>query len=233
MFLLVSVRHVGAHPDEHQHGVSIQISINLGKTFLRISRIRNIPLTWILARVFAYLPPFISQILDFIYWTVLIFILIYFEWRDSENQQFGWHHNIFSRPSLGLALLARVFWKRHKRYSCLVFNQGITKATILDKIDGKFIPLPPPPEIKDGKMERFAFCAASSLIWRGWGFAVSFYFVQDCSFLNTGCFSLAVRSIFHTGGAWPSPRDPMWMPCINDVWCVTGDIKSFKICFEC
>ena len=28
MFLLVSVRHVGAHPDEHQHGVSIQSSIN-------------------------------------------------------------------------------------------------------------------------------------------------------------------------------------------------------------
>ena len=52
MFLLVSVRHVGAHPGEHQHGVSIQISINLGKTFLRISRIWNIPLTWILARVF-------------------------------------------------------------------------------------------------------------------------------------------------------------------------------------
>ena len=38
MFLLVSVRHVGAHPGGHQHGVSIQISINLGKTFLRISR---------------------------------------------------------------------------------------------------------------------------------------------------------------------------------------------------
>ena len=76
MFLLVSVRHVGAHPGEHQHGVSIQISISLGKTFLRISRIRNIPLTWILARVFAYLPPFISQILDFIYWTVLIFLSI-------------------------------------------------------------------------------------------------------------------------------------------------------------
>ena len=34
MFLLVSVRHVGAHPDEHEHGVSTQISmINLGKTF--------------------------------------------------------------------------------------------------------------------------------------------------------------------------------------------------------
>ena len=46
MFLLVSFRHVRAHSDEQQHGVSItQISINLGKTFLRISRIRDIPLT--------------------------------------------------------------------------------------------------------------------------------------------------------------------------------------------
>ena len=97
MFLLVSVRHVGAHPDGHQHGVSIKSSINLDKTFLRISRIRNIPLTWILAMVFAHLPPFISQILDLIYWTVLIFILIYFEWRDTENRQYGLQGN-----SLGL-----------------------------------------------------------------------------------------------------------------------------------
>ena len=90
MFLLVSIRHVGAHPDELQHGVSIQISINLSKTFPRISRMRIIPSTviQILARVFVYLPPFISQILDFIYRLVLIFILIYFEWRDTENQQF-------------------------------------------------------------------------------------------------------------------------------------------------
>ena len=88
MFLLVSVRHVGAHPDELQHGVSIQSSINFGKTFLRISRIRIIPSTQILARVFVYLPPFISKILDFICRMVLILILIYFEWRDTENQQF-------------------------------------------------------------------------------------------------------------------------------------------------
>ena len=87
MFLLVSVRHVGAHPGGHHHGVSIQIPINLAKTFPRISRVRNIPLTQILARVFVYLPPFISQILALNYWTVLIFILIYFEWRDTENQQ--------------------------------------------------------------------------------------------------------------------------------------------------
>ena len=77
MFLLVSVRH-GAHPGGWaQHGVSIQISINLGKTFLRISRIRNILLTWILAKVFVYLPPFISQIPNFIFWTVFIFIFIW------------------------------------------------------------------------------------------------------------------------------------------------------------
>ena len=87
MFLLVSVVHVGAYAEEFQHGVSIQSSINLGKTFPRISRIRVIPSTQILARVFVYLPPFISQILDFICRMVLIFILIYFGWRDTENQQ--------------------------------------------------------------------------------------------------------------------------------------------------
>ena len=88
MFLLVSVRHVGAHPDELQHGVSIQSSINLGKTFPRISRIRIIPSTQILARVSVYLPHLISQILDFIRRMVLIIILNSFEWRDTENQQF-------------------------------------------------------------------------------------------------------------------------------------------------
>ena len=88
MFLLVSVRHVDVHPGGYQHGVSIQISINLRKTFLRISRIRNILLAWILPRNLVYLPPFISQIPDLIYWTVLIFILICFEWRGTENQQY-------------------------------------------------------------------------------------------------------------------------------------------------
>ena len=76
MFLLVSV--------------SIQSSINLGKTFPQISRIRIIPSSQILARVFVYLLPFISQILDFICPMVLIFISIYFAWRESENQQY-WH----------------------------------------------------------------------------------------------------------------------------------------------
>ena len=39
--------------------------------------------------VFAYLNPFISLILDFIYWTILILILVHFAWSDNENQQFG------------------------------------------------------------------------------------------------------------------------------------------------
>ena len=96
MFLLVSVRHVGAQPDELQHGVSVQSAINLGKTFPRISRIRIIPSTQILAMVFVYLPPFISQILDFICRMVLIFILIYFEWRDTANSPRK--KNVLTRP---------------------------------------------------------------------------------------------------------------------------------------
>ena len=48
---------------------------------------RIISSTQILARVKVYLPPFISQILDLIGRIVLIFTLIYFEWRDNENQQ--------------------------------------------------------------------------------------------------------------------------------------------------
>ena len=89
MFLLIFGRHVAAHLDVHQHGVLKQISINLRKKFLRISRLTKIAVTWILARVFAYLPPLFSHILDLIYCAVLIFITIYFEWHDTENQQYN------------------------------------------------------------------------------------------------------------------------------------------------
>jgi len=43
--------------------------------------------TLFLARVLGYLPSFFSQILDFICLTVLIFIFIFFSWRDTEKQQ--------------------------------------------------------------------------------------------------------------------------------------------------
>ena len=52
MFLLVSGRHVGAHPDGHQHGVSIQSSVNLGNTLLRMAREWKIAETRFLARLF-------------------------------------------------------------------------------------------------------------------------------------------------------------------------------------
>ena len=46
---------------------------------------------------------------------------------------------------------------------------SMTSTTILDKIDGKFIPPTSAPhlQIKDRKVARFGFCAASSLIWGG------------------------------------------------------------------
>ena len=60
-----------------------------------------------------------------------------------------------------------------------------TRATILDKINGK--PRPPlPPKSGMGKWRVFALRAPSSLIWGGWGFAVPFYFVQDCLKASTG-----------------------------------------------
>ena len=42
------------------------------------------PETW-RGSLYIKLPPLICQIPDFNYWTVLIFILIYFEWRDTEK----------------------------------------------------------------------------------------------------------------------------------------------------
>ena len=50
----------------------------------------NLELSYILV----YLPPFISQIPDFIYWMVLILILICFEWHDSENQQYNLQYKL-------------------------------------------------------------------------------------------------------------------------------------------
>ena len=82
MFVLSSGRHVGVHPDGHQHGGSTQSSITLGKSILRVSLKRKIVLTWILVKILGYLSHFVSQILEYIYWTVLIFFLW---WRDSEN----------------------------------------------------------------------------------------------------------------------------------------------------
>ena len=125
MFLLVSVRHVGAHPDELQHGVSIQSSINLGKTFPRISRIRIISSTQILARVFVYLLPFISQILDLNCRMVLMFILIFFGCVTLKTS------NISTRAAKPLAARNEGVSPRrkNKRLLTLLFCLGTTKLS--------------------------------------------------------------------------------------------------------
>ena len=60
----------------------------------------------------------------------------------------------------------------------------------MDKIDGKFVS--PSPQIKDRKMARFGFCAASSLMGGGggvgavgMGFAVPLNSDQDCRLLRS------------------------------------------------
>ena len=69
MFLFVFVRHAGAHSDTHQHGVSKQIPINLGKfvssdtSYMKCSYDLNLGDGTCI--IFTY--PFICQILVFIY----------------------------------------------------------------------------------------------------------------------------------------------------------------------
>ena len=55
---------------------------------------------------------------------------------------------------------------------------------------------PPPPKSRMGKWRGFALRAASSLIWGGWGLAVPFYFVQDCSFETIRPLVIRNKSVF-------------------------------------
>jgi len=85
MFLLVSGRHIGAHPDGNQHGVTIQNSLNLGNTLLRIAREWKIVETWFLATLFILQLSIISQILELIYLTITIFS---FDHMTDENREY-------------------------------------------------------------------------------------------------------------------------------------------------
>ena len=87
MFLLVSVRHVDAHSDGHQRCVSIQISFNFGKnissdiSYTKYSSDLNLGEGLCTFTSFHF-PDFGLYLL-----AVSMFILINFEWRDTENQQ--------------------------------------------------------------------------------------------------------------------------------------------------
>ena len=55
----------------HQHGVSIQSSINLVETLFRITQMKNLNLGEVF---YIYQSSFISQLHDLLYWMVTIFI---------------------------------------------------------------------------------------------------------------------------------------------------------------
>jgi len=91
MLLLVSGRHVGTHTDGHQHGVSIQISINLRKKIFRICRIRKIAVTRILASLstltFFHFPDsglYLLTGFDFWFWFILNCVTL----KTSNNCMF-------------------------------------------------------------------------------------------------------------------------------------------------
>ena len=54
----------------HKHGVSIQSSINLGDTLPQITHEWKTTKTWILAMLLIYQTSIVSQVLDFIHWTI-------------------------------------------------------------------------------------------------------------------------------------------------------------------
>ena len=84
MFLLVSGRHVGAHPDEHQYSVSIQISIKFGKKVSpHIFHKTNCCDLNLGESVCTQLPSFFSQILDRLY--LLSGFDFYFDLKTSNT----------------------------------------------------------------------------------------------------------------------------------------------------
>ena len=69
----------------HKHGVSIQNSINLGDTLLKITSKWKTAKTWFLAMLIIHQSSIVSQILDFIHWMVTIFS---FDHKTGENREF-------------------------------------------------------------------------------------------------------------------------------------------------
>ena len=96
---------------------------------------------------------------------------------------------------------------------------------------GNLYPSPP----RNQGWENGAFCLLCSFILdlAGMGVRCFILFCPRLQLPQQRMFLLGCPIDFSHGWSLTPPRDPMWMPCINDVWCVTGDIKSFKICFQC
>ena len=102
----------------------------LGKTFLQIFRIWKIPLSWILARVFAYLAPFISLIPDVIYWTVwfLFWSILNDVTLKTSNEWFSSNRiPMFCAQDSGIARgqTWRVATKKCMAWSCLSVKSSV------------------------------------------------------------------------------------------------------------
>ena len=91
--------------------------------------------------------------------------------------------------------LCKICVRLDKRYRSVTTNVRKILPTILDKINRKPRPPPLPPKSRMGKWSVFALRAASSLIWAGWGFAVPFYFVQDCSCVGVSIVILRAAAV--------------------------------------
>ena len=84
----------------HKNGISIQSSLNLGETLLQITCEWKTAKTWFLATLLMYQSSIVSQILDFIHWTVMIFS---FDLMTGENQELA---------------VRKVIECRNKSYTC-------------------------------------------------------------------------------------------------------------------
>ena len=88
-----------------------------------------------------------------------------------------------------------VWWRQHNKTAAhkTMFSSCMARRpTVLDKIDGKFVspslpsPPSPPPPIKDGKLARFGFCPASSLIWGDGGLLFHFILFKIAGAVSRG-----------------------------------------------
>ena len=91
---------------------------------LYISSIRKIAVTWILARVFAYIPSLYFQILDVIYWAVLIFYFGLF-WM-------AWHW----KPAIHMKKILDSDWLRAVQFKCNTSAKSVTPVKITHRNSG-------------------------------------------------------------------------------------------------
>ena len=143
MFLLVSVRHVGAHVGEHQHGVSIQISINWVKRFFGYLAYEIFlwPESW-RGSLYLYLlsfPRFWTLSIErfwFLFWSILNGVTL-----KTSNMAYLWHPppphtHTHTRVALSDAVstisLGKISWARYSRVG---FQTGLVPGSLKTELE--------------------------------------------------------------------------------------------------